>query len=232
MTGRRLTIALALTTVLLPACGGDGAGTDDSSNPSGGPVNLDCESATETLDTYLIIESEDDLAALNGLREITGELQIDKTSFTDLSALGCIEEVGDDFTIFGNTALTDLSGLASLTRVRGAFIFSENTAVTDFDGANALTEVGGSVIIQDNAAMTGVSGLTTLDTIEGALNIRSNDSLTHIDGLGNRRTGGGQLAITQNPNLCISSVNRVGSGITDPAVIPDNWSTRSNDDEC
>ncbi len=223
---------LALSALLLlPACGDDGDG-NDGANPSGGPVNLDCEAATETLDTYLIIESEDDLAALDGVREIQGELQIDKTTFTDLSVLGCIEEVGDDFTIFGNTALTDLSGLASLQRVRGSFIFSQNTALTDLDGANALTEVGGSVVIQDNTAMAGISGLTSLDTIEGALNIRSNDSLTHIDGLQNLRTVGGQLAITQNPNLCISSVNRVGAGITNPSVIPDNWSTRSNDDEC
>ena len=111
-------------------------------------------------------------------------------------------------------------------------MFSGNTSVVNLDGMNALTEIGGSLVIQDNTAMTGVSGLTSLRTIDEAINIRSNAALEHIDGLQGLRTVGGQLAITQNPSLCISSVNRVGAGITDPVTIPDNWSTRSNDDSC
>jgi len=229
MPGRTRRISWAVSGLLLSACG-DGGSADEGTDPTNDPG--DCSQATETLDDYLIIESEDDLAGLAGIRVITGALQVDKTTFADLSALACLEEVGDDLTIFGNTELSDVSGLSALQRVGGSLVFSENTALRQFDGAGSLEFVGGSVVIQGNAAMEGIDGLGSLATIEGALNIRSNAELTHIDGLQGLRTVGGQLAITQNPNLCISSINRVGGGITDPAVIPDNWSTRSNDDSC
>lgn len=211
------------------ACGDDGGAGEEGSEPTDG-TPLECGSAT--LPGHLVIEGEADLVALDGVRAIEGELQVNRTSFTDLDALGCIEEVGGELTIFGNAALTDLSGLDRLQRVGAGFIFSDNAAVTDLSGVEALTEVGGSVIIQGNSAMTSLSGLQSLHTIEGALNIRENDQLVHIDGLRGLRTLGSQFAVTHNPSLCVSSVNRVGAGITDPAEPGDNWSTRANDDDC
>jgi hypothetical protein len=228
----RRIIGLGLSTLLLAACGGSG-GSEDEGNPGeDGSAPLDCSIATSTWSGHLVIESEADLAKLDGIRTIEGELQIDKTGLTNLDVLGCIEEVGGELTIFGNAELIDVTGLGALTRVGDSFILSENTALPELVGIDALTQVGGSTIIQGNVAMTGLSGLTSLATIVGAINFRSNDSLEHIDGLGALRTVGSQLAITQNPSLCISSVNRVGEGITDPSEIPDNWSTRSNDESC
>lgn len=213
---------VGLSASLLTACTGD----------DGGSVGSDCSQATQVHTGHIIIESEADIAQLEGIRAVQGELQVDKTTFTDLDFLGCVEEVGDTLTIFGNPELTNVEGLAALRRVGGALILTENTALPELDTARDLTEVGNSVIIQDNSAMTGISGLTSLATIDGAINIRSNDVLQHIDGLRGLRRVGGQLAITQNPSLCLSSVNAVGSGITDPATIPDNWSTRANNDDC
>jgi len=213
-----------------------------ASGPTDDGQPLEC--GTMTRPGHLVIESEADLAELDGVRAIEGELQIDSTSFTNLDFLGCIEEVGGELTIFGNAQLTDLSGLDRLQRVGDSFIFSENTAVPELAGLGALTEIGGivevdgvpqsrgSLIIQGNHAMTGISGFTSLTTIRGALNIRDNDALEHIDGLRGLRTLGTQFAVTQNPSLCISSVNQVGAGITDPATPRDDWSTRANDDEC
>ena len=143
--------------VLLAACG------DDGTSPGGSESAADDPSAncgTETLPTYLIIETEDDLAALDGIRVIQGELQINRTSFADLDFLGCIEEVGGEFTIFGNAELTDLSGLDRITRLGAGFIFSENAGPTDLDGLPALVEVGGSVVIQGNDNLAAISGMT------------------------------------------------------------------------
>jgi hypothetical protein len=215
--------------VLLVACGDDGGGPDGSESAADDP-STHC--GTGMHPSYIIIESEADLAALDGIRAIQGELQINRTSFTDLDFLGCIEEVGGEFTIFGNAELTDLSGLDRLTRLGAGFIFSENPGPTELDGLPELVEVGGSVIIQDNPNLTGISGMTSLATIGGALNIRANDVLEHIDGLRGLRTLGTQFAVTHNPSLCISSVNQVGAGITDPAVPRDDWSSRANDDSC
>lgn len=217
--------------LLLAACGDDGpGGSGDSADTSADGSNLDC--GNETLPTYLIIEGEDDLGALDGVRVIQGELQINRTSFANLDFLGCIEEVQGEFTIFGNAELTDLSGLDHLERLGAGFIFSENAGPTELDGLPALTEIGGSVVIQGNPSLTGISGMTSVSTIGGALNIRDNDLLEHIDGLRGLRTLGTQFAVTHNPSLCISSVNQVGAGITDPAQPRDDWSTRANDDSC
>jgi len=215
--------------VLLAACGDDMGGSDESESSADGP-SANCGSATHP--TYIIIETEDDLAELDGVRAIQGELQINRTSFTNLDFLGCIEEVGGEFTIYGNAELTDLSGLDHLARLGAGFIFSENPGPTELDGLPALVEVGGSVVIQGNPNLTGIPGMTSLATIGGALNIRDNDVLEHIDGLRGLRTLGTQFAVTHNPSLCISSVNHVGAGITDPAEPRDDWSSRANDDSC
>jgi len=230
--------------VLLAACGDDGPGGSMDTSAEG--ANQNC--GNETRPTYLIIESEADLAELDGVRVIEGDVQVNRTSFADLDAFACLEEVGGMLTIFGNTELTDLSGLDRLERIGGGFVFSENTAVPDLAGLGSLIEIGeivqvevdgqlvdqpqGSLVIQDNDAMTGISGMTSLATIWGALNIRDNDVVEHIDGLRGLRTLGTQFAVTHNPSLCISSVNQVGAGITDPAQPRDNWSSRANDDGC
>lgn len=224
--------------VLLVACGDDGGEEGSAGSMSDDGSNQSC--GTTRLPTYLIIEGEDDLAALDGVSAIDGDLQLNRTSFADVDFLGCIEEIGGLLTIYGNTALTDLSGLDRLERVGGGIVFGDNTALPAIDGLPALTEIGrvtedgaeGSLVIQGNHAMTEISGMTSLATIRGALNIRDNDALEHIDGLRGLRTLGTQFAVTHNPSLCISSVNQVGAGITDPAQPRDDWSTRANDDGC
>jgi hypothetical protein len=213
--------------VLLAACGGGNG--DDSEISADGPS---AECGTQTLAAHLVIESEDDLGPLDGVRVIEGELQVNRTSFTDLEFLRCIEEVQGKLTIFGNAELTDLSGLDRLQRLGASFVFSENAGTTDLDGLPALTEIGGSVVMHTNPDLQAISGMTSLATIGGALNIRDNDALEHIDGLRGLRTLGTQFAVTHNPSLCISSVNQVGAGITDPAEPRDDWSTRANDDGC
>jgi hypothetical protein len=227
--------------VLAVGCGDDD-GSGDGSGPSDEGQPLQC--GTATWPGHLVLGGEADLAMLDGVRVIEGELQIARTSFTDLDFLGCIEEVGGKLTIFGNPALTDLSGLDRLRRAGDGIVFSDNTAVPALAGLGALTEIGdvvlvdgelqsrGSLVIQGNHAMTEISGLRSLVTIRGALNIRDNDALEHIDGLRGLRTLGTQFAVTHNPSLCVSSVNRVGAGITDPAQPRDDWSTRANDDSC
>jgi hypothetical protein len=214
--------------VLSAACG-NGSEDEGTSQPADGPAG-ECGTATHA--GHIVIEGTDDLAVLEGVREIEGELQLNRTPFSNIDFLGCIERVGGELTIFGNAQLIDLSGLDRLEHVGAGFIFSENAGPTELAGLGALTEVEGSVVIQGNPSLTAVSGLQSLATIGGALNIRDNDLLENIDGLRGLRTLGTQFAVTHNPSLCISSVNVVGAGITDPAVPGDDWSTRANDDSC
>lgn len=225
----RWTHGLLATVLCTTACGDDSSPGEDGPDPTVGG-SLDCGSTT--LSGHLVIESEADLAALDGVRAVEGELQVNRTSFTTLDFLGCIEEVGGELTIFGNAALVDVSGLDQLRHAGASVVFSENTAITELSGLESLTEISGSLVIQGNAQLTGLSGLQQLHTIGGALTIRENDALLHIDGLRGLRTLGTLFAVTHNPSLCVSSVNQVGAGITDPATPGDGWSTRSNDDSC
>ncbi|MCX4245097.1 receptor L domain-containing protein [Paraliomyxa miuraensis] len=218
-----------LAVVLCTACGDDTGSGEDAPEPSGG-TNIECGSAT--LPGHLVIESEADLSALDGVRAVEGELQVNRTNFTNLDFLGCIEEVGGELTIFGNTALIDVSGLDRLRHAGASLVFSENTAITELSGIGALTQIDGSLVIQGNARLQELSGMASVHTIGGALTIRENDSLLHIDGLRGLRTLGTLFAVTHNPSLCISSVNQVGVGITNPAEPGDNWSTRANDNSC
>lgn len=216
--------------VTLVACGDDGGGMDGTTDPGDDGTNLDCGDTVHA--GHIVIESEADLAELDGVRVVEGELQVNRTTFTDLDFLGCIEEVGGELTIFGNDSLQDVTGLDQLERTGGGLIISENAALTDIAGFESLLEIGDSLIIRDNASLTSLSGMTRMSAIETSLIIRENDALTHIDGLRGLRKVGALFAVTHNPSLCISSVNAVGEGIIDPAEPRDNWSTRANNDGC
>ncbi|WP_266221098.1 receptor L domain-containing protein [Paraliomyxa miuraensis] len=212
------------------------ASVDDTAGSSSGEPEpwpeFPCEGADQVLDANVLIQSADDLAQLDGVREITRSLVIDSTDLVDLDALGCIDLVGENLQIFGNTSLTNVDGLVNLTAIGGTFIFSDNTALTDFDGLQSLTRIDGSFSFTDNEAVTQISGFDSLVGIEGDVTIRTNESLTNIDGLKGLMVVGGVLAITANPMLCISSVNCVGEGIVSPPSIPPDWTTVANDDEC
>lgn len=227
--GRGVGLGLGLGALLLLGCGGEGSSTDEAL-PDDDSGELQCGDAT--LAGHVVIQGEDDLAQLEGIAVIEGELQLDRTSFTALDFLGCVEEVGGQLTIFGNTALVDLGGLDRLTDLQEGLVISENPALTELRGLDRLVEVGDSVVIRNNAALRAIDGLTGLTGIEASLIIRDNDVLEHIDGLRGLRRVGALFAVTHNPELCITSVNEVGEGIVDPATPREGWSTRANDEGC
>lgn len=206
---------------------------DDGSSSSGEPLpEFDCTAATEVLEENVLIESEADLAQLEGIREVTRSIVVNQTMLADLDALGCIDTVGEDLQIFGNTALTNVDGLVNVTDIGGRFIFGENHAVVDFDGLQKLVAVHGSFSMTSNDGLEHISGFDSLVGIEGDITIRDNAVLLEIDGLKGLMVVGGVLAITANPMLCISSINCVGAGIVQPPVVPPEWTTAANDESC
>jgi hypothetical protein len=215
---------------------GTSTGTvDDGSSSSSGGAPLpefDCTNATDVLDGNVLIESEADLAMLEGVREVTRGLVVNQTELTNLDALGCIDTVGENLQIFGNEALTNVDGLVNVTEIGGSFIFGENHALVDFDGLQRLVAVDGSFSMNKNDGLQHISGFDSLVGIEGDVTIRDNEVLLDIDGLKGLMVINGVLAITANPMLCISSVNCVGAGIVQPPVIPPEWSTVANDESC
>ncbi len=205
---------------------------DPQEVPMGPPV--DCSGADVVIDTSVIIEEGgDDPSILENVVRVEGSIRINRIDAADLNFMACVQEVTGDVTIFGNDNLTNVDGLWSLTSIGTDFVFSENNAITDFNGLPNVATLERNLIMKNNAAMTTISGFHSLVGINaGNLTIQANDVLNNIDGLGGLAVINGVLAITANPMLCISSVNCVGSGIVQPAVPPESWSTQGNDEGC
>lgn len=197
------------------------------------PAPVDCAGARGVIDHDVFIDPQgSDPSVLEGIRRIEGSLSISGIAGTDLAFMACLQEVTGDVKIFDNDQLTDVSGLWSLTTIGTDFIFSDNDGITTFDGLPNATVVPRNVVMKNNALLQAITGFHQLEEVGDNLIIQQNNSLLHVDGLGRLRTVGGVFAITANPQLCISSVNCVGLGITDPAVPPPSWSTQANDFGC
>jgi len=197
------------------------------------PAPVDCTGVDGVLRTSVIIEpGGDPPSVLEGIRRVEGSVRINRIDATSLDFMACLQEVTGDVTIFGNEQLTDVSGLWSLTSIGTDFIFSDHSAPLDFDGLPNLVVLPGNLIIQDNEGLLAITGFHSLTEVGANLLIQNNDAMLHIDGLGGLMVMGLVFAVTANPQLCISSINCVGSGIVDPAVPPESWSTQANDNGC
>lgn len=197
------------------------------------PATVDCSGATGVITTTVIIEAGgDDPSILEGVRRVEGSIRINRLDTTNLDFMACVEEVTGDVTIFGNDQLTNLDGLSSLTQIGTDFVFSENNTITEFDGLPNVVSIPRNLIVKNNGLLRSLGGFHQLEEVGDNLLIQSNPALLDVDGLGGLRTVGGVLAITANSSLCISSVNCVGTGITDPAVPPEEWSAQANDFGC
>ena len=209
-------------------------------------IAADCSGATETYEGSIIIEEggQDTIDLLEGVREVTGAIRINRMPFENLDFMACVTTVGRDVTIFGNEQLTNVDGLYNLTSVED-FVFSQNNAIEDFDGLPLLEQIDGSVVIRENASLRTVTGFHSFvglngmgvdpgtgEVTGGNLTIQENPLLENIDGFGQIRVVNGRVQITNNPELCISSVICVVEGIVQPADPPDFWSTIGNKGSC
>lgn len=197
------------------------------------PAPFDCAGAEGVLAGHALIEpGEDDPSILMGVRRVEGSVRINRIALDNLDFMACVQEVTGDVTIYGNAQLTNVDGLWSLTSIGTDFVLSENNALTDFDGLPNVVTVPRNLVIKNNAALETITGFQQLEAVGDNLLIQQNDTLGDVNGLGGLRTVGGVFAVTQNPSLCISSVNCVGLGITEPATPPPGWSTQANDFGC
>lgn len=223
----------------------DSSGDDEGSeggDPPPGSCNdpqdvpaapVDCSGADGVIADHVFIEPGGaDPSILEGVRRVEGSLRINRIALADLDFMACVQEVTGDVTIYGNEQLTSVDGLFGLTSIGTDFVFSDNDAITDFDGLPNVVTIPRNLVIKNNASLEAVTGFHQLEEVGDNLLIQQNDALRHINGLGGLHTLGGVLGITANGQLCISSVNCVGVGITDPATPPPEWSTQANDFGC
>ncbi len=172
------------------------------------------------------ISNIDDIAALSGCTEITGDLLIQNTALTDLSELSLLSIVGGsliidsnysltsldglritslgrDLSIWGNTSLTSLNGFFRhhLTSLDGDLTIGENDSLTSLNGLENITSIDGRMVIFSNETLTSLSGLENLTTVRRGLFIEENDVLNNFNGLKNLTDAGEALYIIHNPSL-------------------------------
>jgi len=155
--------------------------TDTDTDSDTGP---DCTQGEYSGDFEITTQS--DVATLAGYTSISGELNIDCPSCTDLSELICLTSVGGHFRIMETTALTNLDGLSALISVGGVLSIFGNNSLSNLDGLSALTSVGGLLVISSNPALSNLDGLSALTSVGGefGLTINNNKALANLDGLG------------------------------------------------
>ena len=143
---------------------------------------------------YYEIRTIEDLQALSGFTEVTGNLRIEESNLTSLDGLKCLTSLGGELFIASNDSLTSLKGL-------------EN-----------LPSVGGYLSIASNNSLTSLAGLKNLASV-GVLIINDNDSLPSLKGLKNLASVGGRLWVTENHQLCTSLAEDLRDQVLDAGGI-------------
>jgi hypothetical protein len=140
------------------------------------------------------IETRDDIDALAGYCEITGNLSLSEQSTLTSCSLPALTVVGGDLRVF-SPALTSFS-LPALTSVGGLHVVS--TALPSFS-LRALTSIGGTLSLSDNSALTSIS-LPELTIVGGDCRIMNNTVLSSFS-LPKLTAVGGELYIDNNDIL-------------------------------
>ena len=156
-------------------------------------------------DVYINSNDITNLAGLNILVEIGGELIIGESNNTNpnllnLEGLDNITSIGGNLDISFNTGLVNLVGLQGLTSIGGELMVHGNTSINSLDGMDNVVSMDG-LSIYNNAVLSDLSALGNLTSIPGNLSIGQSLSLVNLSGLENLTSIGGYLTISGNNGL-------------------------------
>ena len=140
----------------------------------------------------------EELQALSGCEEITGDLYLHGSSFTDLLPLAHLQRVTGFLHIIYAHSLPSLHGLEALTTVGGALTVELSEGLTNIAALSGLREVGGAFTVGGNA-LTEWPALPNLVKI-GGLSIYER-KLQRIAGFSALREIGGDFSISNNEQL-------------------------------
>lgn len=178
------------------------------------PPVVDC-GAGETFEGGLLIESDADVAMLDGIAIVTGDIIIDSTNYSNLDFMSCLTEVHGNIQIFDNPFLLDMSGTDNLTKIgrlpapnptpsspnswdagKGSISISSNPSLITINGFANVTDLGEQGEAGDCPAMP-----ADVECISRqSLIIRENGG-TSVSGFGSLAFIFGSLTISQNDAL-------------------------------
>jgi hypothetical protein len=179
--------------------GAGGSGGGAAGTGGGEPPEVDCGSVVH--EGNATVDSPAALAALAGVTEITGSLDLGgftgtelggleslrcirlglavySTSLTSTQGLDGLLSVGD-LSIRQNAALQRVDGFAGLVTAASVVVLA-NPALTEVTGFGALKSAG--VSLRDNPRLTRVSGFSTLNAAPAGITLSGNEVLTDLGG--------------------------------------------------
>jgi len=142
-------------------------------------VDPDCQPGG-TAEGDFDVHSAASLESLSDCAEITGDLHVVSTGLTDLAGLESLERVGGDMFIEFNSSLVSLNGLQGLESVRSLSI-AENHVLESFDGLSRLATVGIETHLFANLKVASLEGLASLVNPGNRLTIYEHRELSSCD---------------------------------------------------
>lgn len=158
---------------------------------------------------HTLVGSED-VAAIAGKREITGNLTIRATELVDLEGLENLITVGGNVYIQQNESLLDVHGLRGLVHVGGFLDVHLNTALLELT-LDGLESVEGYVFVSGNKALVNAQ-LRGLQSVGGDLLIQHNYALAEVGDFKTLATVAGDFRIEGNKALCKCFVKPIRKG--------------------
>lgn len=142
------------------------------------------------------------LAGLQNITSIGGDLVIQQTSLINLTGLNSLTQVGGSVELNMNQSMSTLSGLQNLVSIYGRLRLWDNP-ITTLQGLSSLEYIGGAFDASYMLA-TDLSGMEKVTHL-GALTLVFNSELTSLNGLDNA------VAATYNDNLYVIMNDRLAN---------------------
>ncbi len=142
------------------------------------------------------------LAGLNHITSISGDVGIYQTTMTTFSGLSQLQHIGGDLYIYKlpSTSVSAFGKSDGLTIGRDLYLYN-NQFLTGIDGLNAISSVGRDVYIYQNNALVSSKGLEGITTIGRDLKVNRNPLLKDFNGLKKVTQIGRDIEVYQNPAL-------------------------------
>jgi hypothetical protein len=167
------------------------------------------------------VDTEEDLAKLQGAWCVTGNITVKNAPLFDLSGFEGLVAVGNTLTVqdsplfsmnglqnlrrllkislFRNPYLASLDGMPRLSTLASLQVY-QNPGLSDLRGLYGVTAISWAEVVA-NRGLTSLGGLDSLTTVYGYLDIRQNPKLETLRGLGNVKSVGNLLQVMDNPGL-------------------------------
>lgn len=138
------------------------------------------------------------LAPLNGITSISGNLQITGVSSNISNFLPNLTSIGGYIRVLSNS-FASFGGLNSLTTVNNEIAFRYNTTLTTISGFGNITNINSFLIFDGNTNLSSINAFGNLNTVDG-FNLYDS-KLQNLNFLSSLTLNKGLLSVQANPLL-------------------------------